>query len=81
LTKNKNVKYYMYELREVYFVPIKFVGENTEENRRKALEEAGGIDFEAPADFAEQWEPIEEDEYKDYAEGNWDKYPQDLFSD
>ena len=81
MAKKKNVKYYMYELREVYFVPIKFVGEDTEENRRKALEEAGGIDFEAPNDYAEQWEPIEEEAYNDCTEGTWDGYPHELFSD
>ena len=76
MSKKKNVKYFVYELTETYFVPIKFVGEDTEENRRKALEEAnrwtGGVDFEAPNDYAEQWSPVGEDEYNDCKEGDYD---------
>mgnify|MGYP003626631221 CR=1 FL=1 len=72
MAKKKNVNYFVYELRETYFVPIKFVGENTEENRRKALEEAGGIDFEAPSEYEEQWSPVEEDEYNDCKEGDYE---------
>ena len=63
MTENKTVEYFMYELTVTYLVPIKLVGEDTKENLRKALEDAGDVDFDAPSHSLEEWIQIEEADY------------------